>query len=128
MSHLSRRKLFAGGTLSPVLGRKSQRERNNKLISAASTLSNYQSNSPKQLLLNSLKPQVVSSNFTTKRNSFGFVPTAALEEDKSVTVKLPAVETRKDIPIMDLKENFKSKSVLKKYENPFSPKRSLVGK
>ena len=56
------------------------------------------------------------------------MPTATLEDDKSVTVKLPAVETRKDIPIVDLKENIRAKSVLKKYENPFSPNRSLVGK
>ena len=128
IGHMPKRNFFAGGTLSPVLGRKSQRERNHQLISAASTLSNYQGGTPKQLLLNSLKPQIIASNFTTKRNSFGFVPTAALGEEESVTVKLPEVETRKDIPILELREKFKSKSALKKYENPFSPKRSLVGK
>ena len=43
------------------------------------------------------------------------MPTAALGEEESVTVKLPYVEIKNDIPILELREKFKSKSALKKY-------------
>ena len=87
------------------------------------------SSMPKQLL--NLKTG--GNNLATKRNSFGFGPALGLgPEDgiflkKDSFVRLPDVETRKDIPMFELDEKFTSRSALKRHDNPFTPKNSQPG-